>query len=51
LKEEIRKAQFVVEQRLIRKALKQTEGNHKKAAELLGISRGSLYNKLEQYGL
>ncbi len=51
LKDEIRKAQVVVEQRLIRKALKQTEGNHKKAAELLGISRGSLYNKLQQYGI
>ncbi|HNY25741.1 MAG TPA: sigma-54 dependent transcriptional regulator, partial [Candidatus Sumerlaeota bacterium] len=49
LKEEIRKAQEVVEQRLIRKALKQTDNNHKKAAELLGISRGSLYNKLQQY--
>ena len=37
-------------ERIIR-ALKQADGNRKVAAELLGIGRTTLYNKLEEYGL
>ena len=37
-------------ERIIR-ALKQANGNRKVAAELLGIGRTTLYNKLEEYGL
>ena len=37
-------------ERIIR-ALKQAGGNRKVAAELLGIGRTTLYNKLEEYGL
>lgn len=35
----------------ILRALKQANGNRKVAAELLGIGRTTLYNKLEEYGL
>ena len=35
----------------IMRALKQTNGNRCAAAELLGISRATLYSKLEEYGL
>ena len=35
----------------IMRALKQTNGNRCAAAELLGISRTTLYGKLEEYGL
>lgn len=35
----------------ILRALKQTNGNRSAAAELLGISRATLYSKLEEYGL
>lgn len=35
----------------IMRALKQTNGNRSAAAELLGISRTTLYGKLEEYGL
>ncbi len=48
LKLETKKAQESVEQRLIIKALNQAKNNHKLAAQMLGISRGSLYNKLEK---
>ena len=48
LKAETRKATYLVEQRLIAKALEETSNNHKKAAQLLGISRGSLYNKMDK---
>ncbi len=37
------------EQRLIHEALKRTKGNIPEAAELLGISRATLYRKLETY--
>ncbi len=40
-----------MEKELIQKALKETGGNKKKAAALLGISRAGLYKKLEQYQL
>ncbi len=40
-----------VERITIIKTLKMAKGNKLKAAELLGISRRSLYNKLEEYGI
>lgn len=40
-----------VEKDLILKALKETGGNKKKAAALLGISRAGLYKKLESYSI
>ena len=40
-----------VEKERILRALKQANGNRKVAAELLGIGRTTLYNKLEEYGL
>lgn len=39
------------EKRLIIKALKETGNNKTKAAKLLNITRKTLYNKIEQYGL
>jgi DNA-binding NtrC family response regulator len=40
-----------IEKRMIEKAMAQAGGNKKRAAELLGIPRASLYNKLREYGL
>jgi DNA-binding NtrC family response regulator len=40
-----------VEQELIQKTLAKCQGNKSLAAELLGISRKALYEKLERYGL
>jgi two-component system response regulator HydG len=40
-----------VERELIRKTLEYTGGNRTKAAEVLGISRATLHNKLREYGL
>ncbi|MGH8071406.1 MAG: sigma-54-dependent transcriptional regulator [Candidatus Entotheonellia bacterium] len=40
-----------VERELIRKTLEHTGGNRTKAAEVLGISRATLHNKLKEYGL
>lgn len=39
----------VWEQRLIKEALKRTEDNVPEAAKLLGLSRATLYRKLEEY--
>ncbi|MEX1257783.1 MAG: sigma-54 dependent transcriptional regulator [Gemmatimonadota bacterium] len=36
---------------LVAKALERTDGNVSRAAEELGISRGALYRRMEQYGL
>jgi DNA-binding NtrC family response regulator len=41
----------LVESDYVRSALEQTDGNRAAAAELLGMSRQSLYAKLERYGL
>ena len=46
LKAAIKRVQDEVEKRLIEKALTASGGNHKQAAQLLGISRASLYNKI-----
>lgn len=40
-----------VEREVIRKTLEHTGGNRTKAAEVLGISRATLHNKLKEYGL
>ena len=39
------------EQKLIRDALKRTANSVPKAAELLGISRATLYRKIDEYGI
>lgn len=40
-----------VEAILVRKALTRANGNITQAAELLGLSRGALYRRLEKYGI
>ncbi len=47
LSESLKKA----ERAAIERALKRTKGNRSLAAKLLGVSRGTLYNKLEIHGL
>jgi len=47
LREEVRRA----EQRALLKALHSAKGNRAQAARLLGISRRTLYTKLEEHGL
>ena len=39
------------EKAMIRNALDQCDGNIQRAAEVLGLSRGALYRRLEKYGL
>lgn len=50
-KEIVRKATADIEKELILKALKETNGNVTRAAELLGISRKSLQLKMKELGL
>ena len=40
-----------VEKMVLRKALKKHEGNISKAAEELGLTRASLYRRMDKYGL
>ncbi|QIC04873.1 Fis family transcriptional regulator [Brevibacillus sp. 7WMA2] len=40
-----------MEKTKILQALEPTYGNKKAAAQLLGMSRGTLYNKMKRYGL
>jgi DNA-binding NtrC family response regulator len=40
-----------VEASLIKKALARNDGNARKAAEALGLSRSAFYRRLQQYGL
>lgn len=40
-----------LERRLVQKALAETAGNKSKAAEVLGIHRRLLYEKLRRYGM
>ena len=41
----------MMEQKLITKILTATQGNQSKAAEMLGITRGSLRNKIRTLGI
>ncbi len=51
LHETVSRAQNVLEERLIRHALRETGGNRTLAAELLGVSRKTLFNKMSQLGI
>lgn len=51
LKELVRKAVEVVERSYVESALQTAKGNRTAAAELLGLSRQSLYAKLNRYGV
>ncbi|MCD6581038.1 MAG: sigma-54-dependent Fis family transcriptional regulator [Desulfuromusa sp.] len=44
-------AVVVAEKKCIRRALKKTSGNKTEAAEVLGISRKNLWEKMKQYGI
>jgi DNA-binding NtrC family response regulator len=51
LKEVVREATDVIERLCIEAALEMTGDNRASAAEMLGLSRQSLYVKLRRYGL
>ncbi|WP_339084594.1 transcriptional regulator PpsR [Hyphomicrobium sp. ghe19] len=51
LKELVRETADVIEKLCIEAALKLTEDNRASAAEMLGLSRQSLYSKLRRYGI
>ena len=40
-----------IEKKTIRSAIDRVKGNYSKAALLLGVSRKTLYNKIEKYGI
>lgn len=48
-KDPLEKAREIAEQKVIAKALELCKGNKNKTAELLKISRTTLYNKLERF--
>jgi len=47
----LKEAMKKFERRLIVKGLRSCEGNRKEAAQLLGINRTTLYNKMHDYGI
>ena len=51
LKDLVRESTDLIEQLCIEAALELTQDNRASAAELLGLSRQSLYVKLRRYGL
>lgn len=51
LRELVRQSTDLVERLCIETALRKTRGNRASAAELLGLSRQSLYSKLRRHGL
>ena len=51
LKELVRESSDVIERLCIEAALELTDDNRASAAEILGLSRQSLYAKLRRYGL
>jgi DNA-binding NtrC family response regulator len=51
LKDLVRESTDLIERLCIEAALKLTNGNRASAAELLGLSRQSLYVKLARYGI
>jgi DNA-binding NtrC family response regulator len=51
LKELVRESTDVIEALCIESALKLTRNNRASAAELLGLSRQSLYTKLRRFGI
>jgi two-component system response regulator HydG len=51
LQETVRRVTENVEIQMIRRTLKETGGNRTRAADKLGISRKTLFNKMTQYGM
>jgi DNA-binding NtrC family response regulator len=51
LSDAVQQAQSAVEVRMIREALEATSGNRTRAAERLGITRRTLFNKLRELGI
>jgi DNA-binding NtrC family response regulator len=51
LKDLVRESTDVIERLCIEAALEMTKDNRASAAEMLGLSRQSLYTKLRRYGL
>jgi DNA-binding NtrC family response regulator len=51
LAEAVERARIAVEERMILDALREADGNRTRAAERLGISRKTLFNKMKERGL